>query len=269
MLARDLVLPLLLAKLADQRGDHPFFQQVDGPELTFAQFHEQNLVWADAFRRLGIGGGSNVAVMMPTNATAHHAWIGLAWLRAIEVPLNTMYRGRMLAYIVDNCDAGTIVIGSAYVDRLVDLHLPKLKTVIVPDADDVDVALPFEIVTRSAFLDGASPNELDGPEHYDVASMIYTSGTTGPSKGVLVPWPELYWFDMEPADATNEDGALYAYLPPYHVSGKLSLYQAAKRKSRLVVRDGFSMSEFWNDIRRYDVNAVGLLGPLARLLMLN
>lgn len=269
-LDRDLVLPHLIAQLATDAPDRIFYQQVDGPEFTRAQFHEGNRRWADAFRRLGIEAGQNVAVMMPTNVEAYHAWMGLAWLRAIEVPLNTMFRGRMLAYIVDNCDAETFVMGSAFVDRLPEIatELPKLKRVIVPDADTVDIELPFEVLTRAAFLDDASPaTDLEGPSYFDVAAIIYTSGTTGPSKGVLVPWAELYWFDIEETD--NADGALYAYLPPYHVSGKVSLYQAAKRRSRLVIRDGFSLSEFWNDIRRYDCNMVGLLGPLARLLMLN
>jgi crotonobetaine/carnitine-CoA ligase len=274
MLDRDLVLPHLIAKLASESADRLFYQQVDGPELTHAQFHEGNLRWADAFRRLGIEAGQNVAVMMPTTVDAYHAWMGLAWLRAIEVPLNTMFRGRMLSYIVDNCDAETFVVGSAFVDRLPDIasDLPKLKRVIVPDADTVDVELPFEVLTKSSFFDGVSPatdlaQDQNGPAHYDIAAIIYTSGTTGPSKGVLVPWAELYWFDIE--ETENSEGALYAYLPPYHVSGKVSLYQAAKRRSRLVIRDGFSLSEFWNDIRRYDCNMVGLLGPLARLLMLN
>ena len=132
----------------------------------------------------------------------------------------------------------------------------------------VDIDLPFTVLTRDAFLDSVEPaTDLEGPSYRDIAAIIYTSGTTGPSKGVLVPWAELYWFDLD--EDANEEGALYAYLPPYHVSGKVSLYQASKRRSRLVIRDGFSLSEFWNDIRRYDCNMVGLLGPLARLLMLN
>ena len=270
MLERELVLPHLIAKLARDNPDRVFYQQVDGPELTHAQFYDGNLLWADAFRAIGVEDGQTVAVMMPTTVEAYHAWMGLSWLRAIEVPLNTMYRDRMLRYILDNSDASTFVCGSQFVERLHEIaaDLPKLRTVIVPDADELPVELPFDVITRSAFLDGAQPaTDLEGPEHYDVAAMIYTSGTTGPSKGVLVPWAELYWFDIE--DDTNEEGALYAYLPPYHVSGKVSLYQAAKRRSRLVIRDGFSLSEFWNDIRRYDCNMVGLLGPLARLLMLN
>ncbi len=273
-LDRDLVLPHLIAKLARDTPDRTFYQQVDGPERTHVQFHNGNMVWAGAFRRLRIEAGRTVAVMMPTTVDAYHAWMGLAWLRAIEVPLNTMFRGRMLSYIVDNCDAETLVIGSAFVDRLPEIagELPKLKTVIVPDAETVDVDLPFDVLTRASFLDGATaPTDLEGPEYHDIAAIIYTSGTTGPSKGVLVPWAELYWFDIEDDtnEAIDEDRALYAYLPPYHVSGKVSLYQAAKRRSRLVIRDGFSLSEFWNDIRRYHCNMVGLLGPLARLLMLN
>jgi crotonobetaine/carnitine-CoA ligase len=272
VLDRGLVLPHLIASLAADRGDQIYFQQVDGPELTYTELHEGNLVWADAFRRLGIQASTNVAVMMPTTVEAYHAWLGLGWLRAIEVPLNTMYRGRMLAYIVDNCDADTIVMGAQYVDRLpeIAIDVPKLKRVIVPDTDEVTVDLPFEVITRSAFLGNATPaTDLEGPAAWDVAAIIYTSGTTGPSKGVLVPWAELYWFDIEAEGTSNEEGALYGYLPPYHVSGKATMYLATKRRSRFVIRDGFSLSEFWNDIRRYECNMVGLLGPLARLLMLN
>jgi carnitine-CoA ligase len=271
MLERDLVLPNLIAKRAQEDPDRVFLQVVDGPELTYAELNDSNLLWADAFRRIGVEAGQNVATMMPTDAEAYHAWLGLAWLRAVEVPLNTMYRGKMLQYIVDNCDAGILMIGSEFVDRLPEIaaELPKLKTVIVPDSDDVGVELPFEVVTRSAFLGDARPaTDLEGPAHYDIASIIYTSGTTGPSKGVLVPWAELYWFDIRPEEETEEDGASYMFLPPYHISGKLNLYYCAKHRTRCVLRNGFSLGEFWNDIRKYGCTNVGLLGPLARMLML-
>ncbi|MEX0874525.1 MAG: AMP-binding protein [Actinomycetota bacterium] len=272
MLERDLVLPHLLAKRAREEPDRVFFQQVDGPELTYRELFEGILLWADAFRRLGVQPFENVAVMMPTNVEAYYAWMGLAWLRAVEVPMNTMFRGRMLQYIVDNADARVLVIGREFADRLAEVaaDLPKLEKVIVPDADHVKLDLPFEVVSRSAFLGGATPaTDLDGPEYYDIASIIYTSGTTGPSKGVLVPWPELYWFDVYETGEMGEDAASYMFLPPYHVSGKLSLYLTAKHNMRLVMRAGFSLGEFWNDIRKYECTNVGLLGPLARLLMLN
>ncbi len=272
MLDRDLVLPHLLAKLAREHPDRIFVQQVDGPELTYAELHERNLLWADAFRRLGVGPQHRVATMLPTTVEAYNAWMGLSWLRAIEVPLNSMYRGRMLAYVVDNCDATVLVIGKDYIDRLADVaaDLGNLETVVVPDGDEVNLQLPFEVMTRAEFLDAAAPAaDLEGPAHSDVACIIYTSGTTGPSKGVLVPWAELYWFDLLLPDTLDADGAYYTFFAPFHVSGKLSLYIPAKRQVRLVLRDGFSRSEFWNDVRRYACTACGLVGPLARLLLLN
>jgi crotonobetaine/carnitine-CoA ligase len=271
MLDRDLVLPHLIAKHARTDPDKMFIQQVDGPELTYAQFHESNLLWADAFSRLGVVAGQNVATLVPANIAAYHAWLGLAWIRAVEVPMNTMYRGQMLSYIIDNCDASTLVIGSDFVDRLAEIaaDLPQLKTVVIPDHDDAGADLPFRVVGSSEFFEGAKPVEVEGPAYNDIACIIYTSGTTGPSKGVLVPWPELYWFDVGVLDQIDVPGAYYTFLPPYHVSGKLNPYLAAKGGGRLVLREGFSLADYWDDVRRYDCNLLGLVGPIARLLLLN
>ncbi len=275
MLDRDLVLPHLIAKHARERGDQTFIQQAaseDGASaMTYAEFHERSLVWANAFSRLGIGAKENVASLVPANIEAYPLWIGLAWLRAVEVPLNTMYRGQMLSYIVDNCDAETMVVGADFVERVAEIapQLPKLKTVVVPDADDAGADLPFRVVGRTEFFDGATAVEVEGPDYNDVACIIYTSGTTGPSKGVLVPWPELYWFDPGVADHLDEPMRYYSFLPVYHVSGKLNLYLPAKSGGRLAIRDGFSLQEYWNDVRHFDCNAIGLVGPIARLLLLN
>jgi crotonobetaine/carnitine-CoA ligase len=277
VLDRDLVLPHLIAKHAKDTPDRMFIQQVDGPQMTYAQFHEANLTWANAFTRLGINPGQNVATLVPGRIEAYPLWLGLAWIRAIEVPLNTMYRGPMLRYIIDNCDAETMVVGVDFLDRVQEIagELPKLKTVVVPDADDAGTDLPFRVIGKTEFFSGATPVELakedGGPEYTDVACIIYTSGTTGPSKGVLVPWPELYWFDVGVADLLDDPSgsAYYSFLPPYHVSGKLNLYLPAKPGGRLVIRDGFSLQEYWNDVRRYDCNLLGLVGPIARLLLLN
>ena len=143
----------------------------------------------------------------------------------------------------------------------------------MPDSDEVGAGLPFQVITKSAFFDGAIATEREGPEYTDVACMIYTSGTTGPSKGVLVPWPELYWFDVGVGEHmrmfTDARIAYYSFLPVYHISGKLNVYLPAKSGGRLAIRDGFSLQEFWNDVREFDCNAIGLVGPIARLLLLN
>ena len=74
-------------------------------------------------------------------------WLGASWLRAIEVPLNTGYRGQMLAYVANHSEAKVAVVSERYVDRLerVAEQLVHLERVIVPDAVSSLPALPFEV----------------------------------------------------------------------------------------------------------------------------
>jgi crotonobetaine/carnitine-CoA ligase len=46
------------------------------------------------------------------------------------------------------------------------------------------------------------------------------------------------------------------------------LYLVARYRAHIAIRETFSLSEFWNDIRRFDIHAAGLVGPMAGLLML-
>ncbi len=152
-------------------------------------------------------------------------------------------------------------------------ELQHLETVVVPDAADGDPLpdLPFAVRRGSEFFAGATPaDDLPGPLHHDIAALIYTSGTTGPSKGVLVPWAELNEFASMPPDGMIEaDEAFYTVYPAFHVSGKAMLYMTARYGGHLAIRETFSLSEFWSDIRRFGIRAAGLVGPMAALLMLN
>ena len=229
MLARELVLPHLLAARAQEHPDRTFLQEVDGRSVTYAEMHSAALTWADAYRRLGVRPGDRVAVMLPTDIDAVSAWLGLSWLRAVEVPVNTAYVGRMLRYLLEHSGSKLLVTVGEYVDRLREVAdgLAHLETVVViddnaatdpnhtpigrdddaaaegnnaatddhttTDPNDVRTDLPFRVVGRREFLAGASPaDDLDGPGPADIATVMYTSGTTGPSKGVLMPWAHLH-----------------------------------------------------------------------------
>lgn len=270
MLDRGLVLPRLLAERASSAPDRLFLQDVAGREMTYGELHDRNLLWADAYRRAGVASGDTVATMLPNSFEAYSAWLGLSWLRAVEVPLNRMYRGRMLRHVLDDSRSRKLVVGAALLPQLGDIadDLQALETVIVADADEVDVSLPQEVVTRERFFGGARrATDLTGPEHHDPSGIVYTSGTTGPSKGVVVPWAASYYFSNQfPEEVLGEGEAFYSFWPPFHVTGKASLYLPALRDARLVMREVFSVSEFWEDVRRYDCTACYLFGPLAQLV---
>jgi crotonobetaine/carnitine-CoA ligase len=275
MLDRMQVLPHLLARHAEEVPDRVAMLDVDGRQATYRELQDTYRTWSDALRRVGVGPGDRVVTMLPNSFVAFEAWLGVAWLGAVEVPVNNAYLGDMLRYLVNDSQASTIVIARRFVDRLASVadSLAHLRTVVVPDSapgDEPLPELPFTVLDGERFFTGATPAEdLEGPAHHDIAAIIYTSGTTGPSKGVLVPWAELYEFASMPPDGMIEDdGGYYTVYPAFHVSGKSALYTAARYRAHIVIREVFSLTEFWSDIRRFDIKAAGLVGPMAALLML-
>jgi crotonobetaine/carnitine-CoA ligase len=269
---REWVLPHLIARRAGETPERPAVQCVDGTEMTFHELSEQSLLWADAYRRLGVTADEHVATMLPHSFDSYLAWLGVAWLRAVEVPTNTGYRGEMLRYLLADSQARVLVIAEAFLDRLAAVadRLPELELVVVPDLTAAPPPLPFRVLTRADFLAGAAPAvDLEGPEYHDVSAVIYTSGTTGASKGVLVPWAGLHDLNgMLPDDIiSGPDSGYYSVYPAYHVAGKAAMYAAYVHGARLVFRESFSLSNYWDDIRRYNCEFGGLVGPMVSMIL--
>jgi crotonobetaine/carnitine-CoA ligase len=282
MLERDCVLPHLIARRAEREPDAIAMQDVDGREVTCRELHDTVLRWAGAYRNLGVRAGEHVVTMLPNSFEAFYAWLGLTWLGATEVPANTMYRGEMLRYLVENSDAEVVLVSERFLPQLGEVFdaasasgaLDRVRTVVVPDLAGPDsgalpAALP-PVVDGAAFFAGAEPaTDLDGPDYWDVASIIYTSGTTGPSKGVLVPWGTLWSFvTTVPDDFVAPGDGFYAMYPAFHVSGKAMLYQASYFRARMVLREQFSITHFWDDLRAFGVTGAGLVGPMAPFLLM-
>ena len=125
------------------------------------------------------------------------------------------------------------------------------------------------VTAASEFLEaGQHPREPgEPPARHDVSCVIYTSGTTGPSKGVLVPWAQLsatipaQW---QTGAGTGE--AQYVPLPMYHVAGRSAVAVMARHGGKLVLRDGFSVQAFWDDIRNHHCTFTLIAGAMTNFL---
>ena len=212
-----------------------------------------------------------VATLLPSSLDCFSVWLGAAMIRAVEVPLNTMYRGEMLRYTLDNSGASVLVIDSSFLDRLeaVAPGVPSLETVIVTDRRQDELpSSPHHRTFGCELLETSDELDLPGPPApHDLATMIYTSGTTGPSKGVLMPWGHLHYLSNHNSELAESGDPLYSTLPPYHMAGKGSFYGAVVNDVLLVVREMFSVSAFWEDVRRFGVSSAGLVGPMTAMLM--
>jgi carnitine-CoA ligase len=259
MLERTCLAPHAVARWASETPDEVALQHVDGDTLTYDELHVQGRAWAVAIEALGVRAGDHVATLLPNTFDSHRALLALGWLRVVEVPLNTAYVGRMLAYTVDHSDATTLLTTSEYVDRVTDMRpdMPQLERVVVVDADE------FLAAARDVAHEPAWP----GPEYRDIHSLMFTSGTTGPSKAVITPWAVMYQFwSWVPDDAVAAGEGVYCTMPMFHNSGRSAFNYALVCGARFVTRDRFSATAFWDDVRATDCRVAALIGPMTALI---
>jgi len=252
-----LPLPRLIAERAAGTPNRRFIQEIGGTEETYRAFHQRSLAWASLVEQTGVSPLDTVATLIPASATAYHCWMGLAWLGAIEVPVNHEYQGAMLVHILNDSQASVLVASARFLARIAAVagQLASLETVVITDATEVSDALPFRVVLAAGLLEGQPGKERTGPSHWDTASIIYTSGTTGASKGVICSWALL----AEASDAAfpaeeidpSDDGGYYCPWQPFHLTGRTALEISVRFDLRLVIRERFSMSSFWDDVRAY------------------
>ena len=266
------LMPQMVARRARESGGSPALKHVDGSVLSWHEAYADSLRWASALERCGAQRGQPVVTLFANSFDAFRSWQGCAWLGAIESPVNTGYKGDWLRHVVNNTEAEVILADSRFAEPLFDIadqfsHVRQL--VVFGSLDTVPQGLPFNVMSADEFLDGADAAERSEPGPWDISSLIYTSGTTGRSKAVMVPWGQ-FTASMEsgfiPLDRL--DGIrIYSPFPVFHVTGKGGFYFAAVFGGPSVIREAFSPSAYWHDVRTFDANAAILLGPLAQMLL--
>ena len=260
MLDPTCLAPHAVARWATSTPTAVALEHVDGSVITYGELDHRARAWAGALAARGIAPGAHVATMVPNTFDAHLTMLALGWLNVVEVPLNVAFTGRMLAYSLDHADATTVIVGSEFADavRAVEGEAPDLQQVITLDG-----------ATRAELDAGASGDaiELVGPQYRDVHSLMFTSGTTGPSKAVITPWAVVYQFwSWVPDDALDHGDGLYCAMPLFHNSGRSAFNYAMVRGARFVLRDRFSASAFWDDVRATACVTAALVGPMTALL---
>jgi crotonobetaine/carnitine-CoA ligase len=265
-------LPAVLRRRAERDPDDIAIRHVDGRSLTNAQYVDAAAARARSLLELGVRRGDNIATYLADKVECAISWPGVAWSGAIEVPINPQLTGASLVHGLHDSRARFVVTTG---DRLSEINavrdeLTELEAVVLLDEKDPALgaqglpvlAMPSVEIAPRGFED------LDDPELWDPSCIIYTSGTTGPPKGVIVTWGQSANTILSPFTyPIDSTGPRYSYMPHYHMSGKGALYLTMALDETMVLRDTFSLSNFWSDIREHGCTWVQLFPQLVTLLL--
>lgn len=266
---RDRTLLAVLARAVAQRPDAPALRDPQRA-LSYAEAYEAARVLGGGLSRLGAAPGRPVLLMLDNHLDFAVGWLGLALVGAVEVPVNTAYRGSMLAYLIEDSDAEVIVIENRYCERLAQVadRLSTLRTVVVRGGSGSALSRDrFEVVRLDALLDATPATPVEA-QPWDLTAIMYTSGTTGPSKGVLVSHAHAYGYCTPTLfDACGPDDRALVTLPLFHIGGQWAgVYNALIASAEAVVLDGFHATTYWDDVRRYGATYTLMLGAMAGFL---
>ncbi|WP_081738023.1 long-chain-fatty-acid--CoA ligase [Arthrobacter sp. H41] len=255
-----------------------------GAETSYRDLGESVLKAAEGLRRLGVGTGDRVALVLPNCPQHIVAFYAVLRLGAIVVEHNPLYTDRELRHQFEDHGATVAVVWDKVVPRVqalpADVGVESIVSVSLPAAlpalKRLALRLPLpaarksrDALTTSERLSGPRPvhswrkllahralrRQHPRPSSGDIAVLQYTSGTTGQAKGAVLTHRNLL------ANAAQgrawvpglEEGreVVYAVLPMFHAYGlTLCLTFAMSIGARLVLFPRFDVDLVLRAARR-------------------
>jgi fatty-acyl-CoA synthase len=210
---------------------------------------------------------------MPNRPEYMAIWLGITAIGGVVALLNTNLRGRALAHCVDIVAPKHLIVAAELFEQyqLTAAHLSTRPKVWTHDGDASSIEFPR--IDRE--IERYSPERLATQERRGVtigdrALAIYTSGTTGLPKAAntshhrVLQWS--FWFAG--LINTGPHDRMYNCLPLYHsVGGVVATGATLVNGGSVVLRDKFSVQNFWNDVREWDCTLFQYIGELCRYLV--
>ena len=265
----DCVLRYVLDRFAAAKPDATVAVFEDGARWTWRDLRDRTQRLAAALQALGVRQGDPVVVWLPNGKEALEAYCAAGYMGAVYVPINTAYRGDLLAHVVENSGAKVILAHRELIPRLREIDTAALETVVAVGPEPVPVNDLAALTRDDALARAGALAPLDHDiEPWETQSIIYTSGTTGPSKGVLSSYFHNYVGMCRDVWTCVEDDDRYMInLPMFHIGGCFIVHSMLCRGGSVAMVDGFRTGRFWDLVRETESTVVFLLGVMAAFLL--
>ncbi len=181
-----------------------------GKDISFKEFHESSLKFANYLTSIGIVKGDRVAIMLPNCPQGAIAYYGILYVGAIVVQTNPLYTEREVAYQMVDSGAKAIISLDILFPRISKIvkdtklehviitgikdYLPFPKNLIYPFIQKKEHGITVKVehrgmnhlFTEIMKIAKSDPVSYDFDYDEDIALLQYTGGTTGPPKGVML-----------------------------------------------------------------------------------
>jgi crotonobetaine/carnitine-CoA ligase len=261
----DWVVSAVIDDRAERFGNEVALTTARG-DLTFGDLRERAARVAGGLIELGVEPGDRVATMLDPTVDYVAAWFGAVWAGAVDVPVNTAFKGDFLEHVLVESEAEVLVVDARWLDRLASVRAPALRQLVVVGEGPAEVGLPCARLDE--LLDGDPVGRVPRAED-DLVYVMYTSGTTGPAKGAMhvnrsALWNAKAWIDIMQLTASD---VAYSMFPLFHVTARSAVVTASLwGGTRAVLREGFSASGFLDDVRATGATWFGYMGAVIQLL---
>ncbi len=270
--------PTIVTVLAEKAKDHPgkLFLRFREADLGYAAFEERTRSLACGLRSHGVGG--ILPTLLPNCADAVSLWFAANRAGAVWAPLNTGFRGRGLAHAINLTGSRDLVVDHTLLDTVLGIgcrleHVERLFVRGPAGAFPGTVshrgrsftALPLEAL---ALDDDGLPPALP-PSSAAPSLLIYTSGTTGVSKACELShrYVLAQAAMLGRATQTSRDDVFFCPYPVFHWDATIgTVGPALTEGATAVITERFSVSRFWEDVKRYGVTVFDFMGATLTFL---
>ncbi len=273
-IAHDVSHAGLLEECAARHGDR-LFLDFYGRSYTYAEMDGNANRVANYLRGLGAEPGQAIAIVMKNSPRWLDVFFGAQKLGMCAVPVNIALRSTQLAHIFKHSDARY-----ACIDQELLQYYEKIKSdlpspPLVITANGADKQVPASSLSRQVLDEAYGPGISTAKpgvsaREGDRCMLLYTSGTTGLPKGVPTFYGRTNVRKMKLINRVllTRDDVYFTCLPLFHANAILLTVTAAMNVgAQVALREKFSASRFWNEVRETKATVFNTIGGIIPILM--
>ena len=243
-----------------------------GKEITYKEFYESAIKFANYLHSLGVEKGDRVAIYLPNCPQAAIAYYGTMYAGGIVVQTNPLYTERELQYQMMDSGAKVILAMDILYPRVMKVineteiehvivsgikdYLPFPKNLIYPFVQKKQYGFSVKVEHSgnnhlfTEIMRSTPVKELDVPFDFeeDLALLQYTGGTTGFPKGVMLTHKNLLantkMCEMWMYQCKQGQESILGILPFFHVYGMTTvLILSVLMKNKMILLPKFDAGD--------------------------